>query len=529
MNAIEIYAITAGGIFATLFLTRTLCYLAKSSKFFSILVSRHLILPFMVDRHQLWGPWTRISVLLNVSYAAINLVLIFFRMKSWAGAGRQAGELALVNLIFLLSSTHLSYLADLVGITYRTCRRIHRAVGWMTVALVSFHIVVQMQDKQFSFPLHSMQNLFTLIGTCSLGVLSLLSIPWFRHFSYEIFLRGHQILTALFVYGIWRHLPTQSQPSKIYLLVALGIFGLTLFLQMMTLFYRNGLFAGRGFPRAVVSFSAKKTKEQHPVITAAHIRILLPRPLKVEAGQYINLWMPSVCLSSWMQTHPFTVVSWSRDRQDAIELLLQPCDGLSANLVGYAPAAKESSISFLALFTGPHGLVKDVSHYESVLVITSGFGIAAAIPYLKKMIYGYNTCTSQVRRLHLVWEVESVGEMTVALALLNNLLEDDIMDNGYILQISIYVRDGLEPNRFPFGKHDRVCLYQAHPDYQNIVSLEASGDQIERLPNVRDKQGRTLVMVSAADRVRDHIRKTVRGHLHQGVRLFELEYQPCAN
>jgi hypothetical protein len=121
--------------------------------------------------------------------------------------------------------------------------------------------------------------------------------------------------------------------------------------------YRNGLFAGHGFPRAVVSFSAKKTKEEHPVITAAHIRILLPRPLKVEPGQYINLWMPSVSLSSWMQTHPFTVVSWSRDRQDTIELLLQPRDGLSADLVGYAPAAKESSISFLALFTGPHGVV----------------------------------------------------------------------------------------------------------------------------------------------------------------------------
>ncbi|KAL3439934.1 hypothetical protein BJX65DRAFT_317238 [Aspergillus insuetus] len=529
MDATAIYAITAGGIFAALFLTRTLRYLAKRSKLFSILVSRHLILPFMVDRHQLWGPWTRISVLLHVSYATINIFLTFFRMKSWAGAGRRAGELALVNLIFLLSAIHLSYLADLAGITCRTCRRIHRAVGWMTVALVSFHIVVEVQAKQFSFPLHSMQNLFTLIGASSLGVLSLLSIPWFRHFSYEIFLRGHQILTALFVYGIWRHIPTRSQPSKIYLLVALGIFGLTLVLQTMTLFYRNGLFAGHGFPRAVVSFSANKTNEEHPVITAAHIRILLPRPLKVEAGQYINLWMPSVSLSSWMQTHPFTVVSWSRDRQDTIELLLQPRGGLSADLVGYAPAAKENSISFLALFTGPHGMVKDVSLYESVLVVTSGFGIAAAIPYLKKMICGYNTCTSQVRRLHLVWEVKSVVEMAVAKTLLNNLLEDDIMDNGYILQISIYVRDGLEPNRLPFGEHDRVCLYQGLPDYQNIVSLEASGGQIKRLPNVWDKQGRTLVMVSAADAVRDHIRKIVRGHLHQGVKLFELEYQPCAD
>ncbi|KAL4755931.1 ferric reductase family protein [Aspergillus foveolatus] len=528
MDVVAIYAITAGGIFAALFLTRTLLYLSSWSKFFSIL---------------LWGPWTRISVLFHISYAAISILLIFFRIKSWAGAGRRAGELALVNLIFLLSAVHLSYLADLVGITWRTCRQIHRAVGWMTVALVSFHIVMEVQGKQFRFPLHSLQNFFTLIGTGSLGVLSLLSLPWIRQLSYEIFLRGHHILTVLFVYGIRRHLSTRSWSSKIYLLAALGMFGLTLFLQTVTLFYRNGLFAGRGFPRAVVSFSAQ-TKEEHPVITAAHIRVLLPRPLKVEAGQYINLWMPSVSLSSCMQTHPFTVASWSSDRQDTIDLLLQPRHGLTADLVRYAPTAKESSISFLALFTGPHGMIDDVSHYESVLVVTSGFGIAAAIPYLKKMIYGYDTCTFQVRRLHSVWEVKSVGKMAAALALLNNLLKDDIMDNGYILHISIYVRDGLEPNRFPFGEHDRVCLYQGPPDYQNIVSIEASGDQIERLSNIRDKQGKTLVMGECPNALMDYAlkflssvrsrrsagsHKTVREHLHQGMNLVELEYQPCAD
>lgn len=93
-----------------------------------------------------------------------------------------------------------------------------------------------------------------------------------------------------------------------------------------------------------------------------------------------------------------------------MELLVQPRSGLSADLVSHASVAAESSVSFLALFTGPHGTSEDVSQYESALFIASGFGIAAAIPYLKKMIYGYNTCTLQIRRLHLVWQVESIGE-----------------------------------------------------------------------------------------------------------------------
>ncbi|KAL4780128.1 hypothetical protein BJX76DRAFT_59413 [Aspergillus varians] len=529
MDVLAIYAIAAGGILVGLFLTRTLSILANWSKFFSVLISRHLTLPFLVHRHQLLGPWTRASVLLHTLYAATNVFLVVFRIESWTGAGRRAGQLALINLIFPLSTIHLSYLADLLGITWRTCRKIHRATGWMAVALLSFHIVVVVQARGFSFSFGEMQNFFTMIGAISLGVLALLSIPWFRRWSYEAFLRAHQILAVLFVYGTWQHLQFQTRSSKIYLFIALGIFGLTLFLQLSTLLYRNGLFAGRGSPRAIVSFSTRKYEEEGTVVTvvtAIYVRVLLPRPFKLEAGQYINIWMPSVNLLSWMQTHPFTVTSWSKGRQDTMELFLQPRRGLTADLRRYAPAAAEGSVSFLALFTGPHGTNEDVGHYESVLVVASGFGIAAAIPYLKKMIYGYNTCTSHVRRLHLVWQVEAADEMTAALTLINNLLEDDIMDEGYILHISIYIRNGLGQNKFPLGQHERVYLYQGVPDFEDIISLEASGDKIERLPNVRDKQGQTLVMVSAADEIRDHIRKTVQGYLHQGVKLSELEYQP---
>ncbi|KAJ5259341.1 hypothetical protein N7478_012322 [Penicillium angulare] len=85
--------------------------------------------------------------------------------------------------------------------------------------------------------------------------------------------------------------------------------------------------------------------------------------------------------------------------------------------------------------------------------------------------------------------------------LLNDLLDDDIIDKGYGI-----------------------------PDYLSIISTEASGSQIERLANILDEPGRTLVMVSAVsakDNVRDHIRQIARGYLYQGVELSELEYQPA--
>lgn len=209
--------------------------------------------------------------------------------------------------------------------------------------------------------------------------------------------------------GTWWHLATHGGSARLYIYIAVGIFGLTTCLESAKLLYRNGIFSGRGAPRALVSFAVSKPQAGADV-TAAHIQILLPRPVHVEPGQYINLWIPSVGLGSWVQTHPFTITSWSRAKQDTLKLLVQPRQGFSRNLARHGNLAVNSSISFLALFTGPHGISEDTDHYETVLLVTSGFGIAASVPYLKKMIHGYNTCTSHVRRLHLLWQIESIGE-----------------------------------------------------------------------------------------------------------------------
>lgn len=128
-------------------------------------------------------------------------------------------------------------------------------------------------------------------------------------------------------------------------------------------------------------------------------------------------------------------MSWSKGKQDTMELLVKLHRGLTTDLTHYAPTDEQSegkSISFLALITGPHGVSEEVGHYESILLLASGCGVARAIPYLKKAIYGYNTCTSQIRWLHLVWQVELINKISAALTLLNHLLKDDIIDRGYV-------------------------------------------------------------------------------------------------
>ena len=50
--------------------------------------------------------------------------------------------------------------------------------------------------------------------------------------------------------------------------------------------------------------------------------------------------------------------------------------------------------TYLALISGPHRSSISVGNYKTVLIVASGFSIAAQLPYLKKLIYEYNTYTS---------------------------------------------------------------------------------------------------------------------------------------
>lgn len=169
MQGPDIYAIVVGGILAGLLLTRAVSTLTSFTNQITILLFRHLTLPLIVGTHRYWGPWTRATALIHLSFVVVNVFLVFFRVKSLSSAGHRSGELALINLVFPLCTNHLSHLADLLGITLRTCRRIHRTSGWMGFALLSFHVIVAVQEPGVSFPLNESKNLWTMIVCSTAG------------------------------------------------------------------------------------------------------------------------------------------------------------------------------------------------------------------------------------------------------------------------------------------------------------------------------------------------------------------------
>lgn len=158
MNALNIYAIVAGGILASFCVARAASSLMRWTKMLDVLIHQHLAFPFLLRRHRFFGPWSRGSVLLHLSYITVNVFLVFFRHDSLTASCHRAGALALINLIFLLSAVHLSFLADVLGITLQSCKRVHRAVGWMTLALQAFHITVVILVLKVDFPIREPGN-----------------------------------------------------------------------------------------------------------------------------------------------------------------------------------------------------------------------------------------------------------------------------------------------------------------------------------------------------------------------------------
>jgi FAD-binding domain len=246
----------------------------------------------------------------------------------------------------------------------------------------------------------------------------MLTIPIFRKRIYELFLQIHHILGVLYLYAVWRHLPSSFVPQlQLYLYVPLSILGLTTLGQFGKFLYQNNVLSSQLHPRATITCkpleppsvdASKEDKVNKDEEQVLKIQVTLGKPLAIKAGQYVQLWMPSVSFGSWMQFHPFVVTSWSPDTQNTLEFFVQVRRGFTATL--HKHASTSGSASFSAFVTGPFGISHSLNRYETVLAIASDFGIAGVVPYIKQLLYGYNTATAQIRRIHLVWEAKTLGK-----------------------------------------------------------------------------------------------------------------------
>lgn len=162
MEITQLYAIAVGGILLLLMLINFRPYIEAFLRAVSLPASKHLIYPQIIHRHRYFGPWSRADVIIQLVYITVNTFCVVFRVPDVSMAGLRAANLSLINMVPNFAGSHLSFLADILGVPLSTYQQIHRSSGIMSVLLLLFHVLTILGCRT-PFPLQVAENLWGLI------------------------------------------------------------------------------------------------------------------------------------------------------------------------------------------------------------------------------------------------------------------------------------------------------------------------------------------------------------------------------
>ncbi|KAE8329841.1 hypothetical protein BDV39DRAFT_202786 [Aspergillus sergii] len=162
-------------------------------RYLSQWTAKHLTFQAVLRRGKYIHRWSRADIVLTMMYLGANMTCILVYFPGMTQAGFRAGRLSIINTILLFAGPHLSFVADMLGVSIRTCRRLHVLAGLVAILLVVFYAIAILSFCVQLIPL-------TL-----------------RHLSYEIALRIHQLLSFVFAYAVWRHIPSVGLFPRLYL------------------------------------------------------------------------------------------------------------------------------------------------------------------------------------------------------------------------------------------------------------------------------------------------------------------------
>lgn len=153
MSPIDVYAIALAGVLGALILFKavTSCkHALRHRRLFSIVN----ILSGNVFSSERWPSCTWSTVVWQLLLISSNSLLIFLRMTDTKSAARDAGKVALLDMAVFYLGHHLSSVADLLGVSLRTMKSIHRNMTLPFVLTVTFHLVVLRPSRPvFTTPL----------------------------------------------------------------------------------------------------------------------------------------------------------------------------------------------------------------------------------------------------------------------------------------------------------------------------------------------------------------------------------------
>ncbi|KAF3235194.1 hypothetical protein TWF217_003183 [Orbilia oligospora] len=278
------------------------------------------------------------------------------------------------------------------------------------------------------------------------GILSIFLSTLLQRKFYEIFSKLHLALAIISVIFLWMHIG-----KKVYLPIWIALWGLNLVSRCGILLsgYQGTLRRRRRRRSSLPQYASTELSASAglpdglsigntviiPVNDIVLVKLGIKKNTTIRAGQYIQLCIPDVSTSAFIQQHPF-YISWIDDYHDmrVICFLITPKRGFTEDLVRraneihlYKPPAK---------YDGPFGVPVRLKKYGTIVAFATGIGITGVLLYLKEALLGCRKHTFMARKIQLFWILEREDQQIWVGHWMEELLIQDVEKN---LEVNMYI------------------------------------------------------------------------------------------
>lgn len=319
----------------------------------------------------------------------------------------------LIPFIFAFAgkSTIVSWLT---GVSYEKLNVYHRMLAYLCLVTAAIHLITIVYRAQVEGGTHFVHYVFWVrngsmpmngaVAFVLLCFLCFFSVKWVRAQFYELFIICHWPV-ALAFFGVMYWHSGGVYESWAYCWGALGI-------MLSGWLYR---WLGKS--------SYMRLNENWLWSDKAVVRMSAGGEVQLSVFSYVSrLWKPGQHVFLRFTTlqpfsnHPFSICSipetaTARNGVAEMKFLINPQSGLTKRLA--ERASSTGSPEFNVLIDGPFGGVdRDINSFDSAILVASGSGISAVVPFISHYAYYKRTDMSSI---HLLWVVRHSSKLEWAI------------------------------------------------------------------------------------------------------------------
>lgn len=318
---------------------------------------------------------------------------------------------ALTPFIYILAGK-ANMITLFTGISYEKLNYIHQYVGVATLVLSLVHTIpffyqALVEGGQLRLNYFFRTNFYFYSGVPPLALLVFLCVfskSFIRKYFYEAFLHCHWIFGAGYFATLGWHVYGQLETDH-YIWAAL-VFWITQLVYralVKTCFKPNSLFMK---PRQAELVKSKGSK-------AIQVTVTNTKDISWKPGQHVFMRFVG---SRFLDNHPFSIAN-TPDVQDdnKLQFLIVPKRGLTSILYN---ELQDSIVQKKKVFIdGPYGgCSRDCKAFNKVVLISTGSGITAVLPFLLELANHIHKSVSQgelfvTQEVQFIWIVRTLDDV----------------------------------------------------------------------------------------------------------------------